>query len=77
MHSVYIFYILQKKKKCYWPPNHPNQKAKKNQLPDKDNWSIYNVRVFGYSGEIVPNIQLVIYFGKLINNAFQMIIVML
>jgi ribosomal protein S30 len=36
---------------CYWPRTNIQRKVKKLEMPDKENWQRYKVRIFGYAGK--------------------------
>lgn len=35
---------------CYWPKYNISQKARKGEIPDKEQWKKYAVRIFSYTG---------------------------
>ena len=37
---------------CYWPRNGAIQRAKKAEIPDKEDWTLHPVRVFSFPGII-------------------------
>jgi len=36
---------------CFWPPNNATAKIKKEEIPDKDSWSKYEVKIFATTGK--------------------------
>lgn len=40
---------------CYWPTAGASAKVKKQQLPDKEKWATYEIRIFSYAGVRLVN----------------------
>ena len=53
MTYLFDFEIIFKELYCYWPRANAARKLKKMEMPDKQTWKTYKIRMLTYTGKFV------------------------